>query len=124
MSKQVKQFRFYDYNNTHGKNYPILYDENDEQLTGTEFAQMFINGNLFANYRIIQLGIQSLPGTQFYLNNSINSIIIGHTGIYELNVDGLTEITSLKFDLQSINAINGNANSFLIVDIVYEEDDG
>lgn len=123
MSKQVKQFRFYDYNNTHNKNYPTLQNENGEDMSGEEFAGLFINGNLFADYRIIQLGIQSLPGTQFYLNNSIGPIIIGHTGIYELNVDGLTEITSLKFSADSISAINSNANSFLIVDIIYEEED-
>ena len=123
MSKQVKQFRFYDYNNTHNKNYPVLYNQNEEPISGEEFAGKFINGTLFSNYRIIQLGIQSLPGTKFSLNNSIGSIIIGHTGIYELNVDGLTEITALQFSKDSMEAINGNANSFLIVDIVYEEED-
>lgn len=123
MSKQVKQFRFYDYNNTHNKNYPTLQNENGEDMSGEEFAGLFINGNLLAGHRIVQLGIQSLPGTKFYLNNSIGPIIIGHTGIYELNVEGLTEITSLRFSADSISAINSNANSFLIVDIIYEEED-
>lgn len=112
MAKQVKQFRFYDYNNTHKKNYP----------EGINFRNL-ISGSIFANYRIIQLGIQSLPGTKFYLNESHVPVIIGHTGIYELNLEGFAEITSLSFDPQSIEAINGNQNSFLIVDIIYEEDE-
>jgi hypothetical protein len=32
----------------------------------------------------------------------------------------LAEITALSFDAKSIEAINGNNNSFLIVDIIYE----
>jgi hypothetical protein len=35
---------------------------------------------------IVQLGIQSVPGTKFYLNGSNNPIIIGNTGIYELDL--------------------------------------
>jgi hypothetical protein len=72
---------------------------------------------------ISQLGIQSLPGTKFYLNNSNDPIIIGHTGIYELNLEGMAEITALAFDSKSIEAINGNYNSFLIVDIIYEREE-
>lgn len=111
MAKQVKQFRFYQHNSN--QNYP-----SDIQYRN------LISGGIFSDYMpIIQLGIQSLPGTKFYLNGSNNPIIIGHTGIYELDLEGLSEITSLQFDSKSIEAINGNANSFLIVDIIYEEED-
>ena len=72
---------------------------------------------------ISQLGIQALPGTKFYLNGSNDPIIIGHTGIYELDLEGLAEITALSFDAKSIEAINGNNNSFLIVDIIYEQEE-
>ena len=97
MSKQVRQFRFYDYKNEHNKNYPILYNQNEEPISGTEFANKFIDGTLFSNYnRIIQLGIQSLPGTKFQLNNSTGSVIIGHTGIYELTLEGKPSITSMS----------------------------
>jgi hypothetical protein len=34
----------------------------------------------------------------------------------------LAEITALSFDSVSLNAIDANANSFLIVDIIYEGD--
>lgn len=110
MAKQVKQFRFYDTQNSGGKNYP----------SNLSYRSL-VSGSIFSNYLpITQLGIQSLPGTKFYLNNSNNPIIIGYTGIYELNLEGMGEITALSFDAKSLEAINGNANSYLIVDIIYE----
>ena len=117
MAKQVKQFRFYEHNSD--KNYP-----NGSSGKVAISYRNLTSGSIFLDYMpIIQLGIQALPGTQFYLNGSQIPVIIGHTGIYELNLDGLSEITSLKFDPKSIEAINGNANSYLIVDIIYEEED-
>jgi predicted nucleic acid-binding Zn-ribbon protein len=63
-----------------------------------------------------------MPGVKFYLNNSIEPIIIGSTGIYELNVENLTEITALSFDTTSINMINETpSTSYIIVDILYED---
>lgn len=111
MAKQVKQFRFYQQGSV--KNYP------EKSIN----YRNLVSGSLFTPYMpITQLGIQALPGTKFYLNNATNPIIIGHTGIYELDLDGLSEITSLSFDSVSLNAIDANANSFLIVDIIYEGD--
>jgi hypothetical protein len=37
-----------------------------------------------------------------------------------LSLEGKAEISSLSFDAKSLEAINGNANSYLIVDIIYE----
>jgi hypothetical protein len=62
-----------------------------------------------------------LPGTKFYVNGSNNPIIIGNTGIYELNLQGLTEINSLQFDASSIALIHSNKNAYLIVDMIYED---
>ena len=40
---------------------------------------------------IIHLGIQTLPGTKIYLNGFYDApIIIGATGIYELDLEGTT----------------------------------
>ena len=81
-----------------------------------------ISGSVFSRYvPIIQLGIQAVPGTKFYLNGSNNPIIIGNTGIYELDLQGLTEINSLQFDASSINFISANDNAYLIVDMIYED---
>lgn len=112
MAKQVKQFRFYQKDSA--KNYP----QNKVNYNN------LITGRLFQDYMpVSQLGIQSLPGTKFYLNSSEEPVIIGHTGIYELDLAGLAEITALEFDSQSIEAIQKNNNAFLIVDIIYEQED-
>ena len=114
MAKQVKQFRYYD-NGTHkGKNYP-------ENINMSNLA----SGSIFSKYMpIVQLGIQAIPGNQFYLNDSPDPIIVGQTGIYELSLEGLSEITALEFYRGSLNAINQNENAYLIVDIMYEDGEG
>lgn len=113
MSKKVMQFRYYD-NGKDGsgnsKNYPRM------------TQAMLASGSVFnPYYPIIQLGIQAIPGTQFYLNNSITPIIIGSTGIYELSLDGLTNITDLRFNPISIERINESQSSYLIIDIIYDD---
>lgn len=109
MAKQIKQFRYY--NKTNLKNSP----------SGISI-QTLNSGSIFSKYMpVIQLGIQSLPGTKFYLNNSSDPIIIGNTGIYELDLNGLSEITAIRFDLYSLSAIDINQNGYLIVDILYED---
>ncbi|MBO7535626.1 MAG: hypothetical protein J6T34_00605, partial [Bacilli bacterium] len=70
---------------------------------------------------IVQLGVQCLPGTKFYLNNSSDPIIIGSTGIYEIDLIGETEISALSFDSGSISSVNNNDNASLIVDMIYED---
>ena len=109
MAKQIKQFRYYKQGNL--KNQP------------SNIGISNLNsGSIFSKYMpVIQLGIQSLPGTKFYLNNSNDPIIIGNTGIYELNLNGLSEITAIRFDTASINTIARNENGYLIVDILYED---
>ena len=112
MAKQVKQFRFYSEESEYlNKNYPSNINHNN-----------LVTGNVFVDYMpITQLGIQSLPGTKFYLNNSSSPIIIGQTGIYELNLDDSpAEIIALSFDFQSIQAIENNDNAYLIIDMIYE----
>ena len=108
MAKQIMQFRYYDENNSGQKNYPK--NINKAKLS---------SGSIFSDYLpITQLGIQALPGTKFYLNNGITPIIIGSTGIYELDLEGLSEITNLSFDAASIEGINKNSNAYLIVDVI------
>lgn len=111
MAKQVKQFRYYseDIENINS-NYPSNINK-----------QSLVAGNIFANYMpISKLGIQSIPGTKFYLNNSSSPIIIGNTGIFELDLNKQVEIIALRFDAKSIQFINDNFNAYLIIDIIYE----
>ena len=100
MAKKIMQYRFFEENGS--QNQP---NTSYEMITKNNL----INGAIFSNRTpITQLGIQTLPGTKFYLNNSNDPIIIGNTGIYELDLNGLSEITAISFDRASINAIAAN----------------
>ncbi len=113
MAKKVKQFRYY--SDTSENNYP---SEDGKKPT----YRNLISGSVFSNYMpILQLGVQTLPGTKFYLNGSNNPIIIGSTGIYELDLQGLTEISSLQFDASSVGLIKNNQSAYLIIDIIYDD---
>ena len=55
------------------------------------------------------------------LNTKLNyPIIVGYTGIYELNLDRIAEINSLSFDATSIQTINNIEDAYLIIDMVCE----
>ena len=113
MAKKIGQIRYYgpDSNNSNQKrNYP-------EDLTSASLRY----GNIFNTvYPIVQLGVQTMPGVKFYVNNHTTPIIIGATGIYELNVDGLSNITDIQFDSSSLQLIDNNPNAYLIIDYIYE----
>jgi hypothetical protein len=54
------------------------------------------------------------------LNDGSSSIIIGKTGIYELDLDGIGRINSIKFDEETlINLVSKSETSKLIIDIIY-----
>ena len=113
MARKVQQIRYYgDHKSDSDKNQPA-------NLTGNRLR----SGSVFNEFTPMkQIGIQTVPGVKFYLNNSIEPIIIGSTGIYELNVENLTEITALSFDTTSINMINQiPSTGYIIVDILYED---
>ena len=114
MAKIVKQFRFY------GQESPLNTSSNSSSdfVTGRVF---FKSSNI--NGSIIQLGIQTLPGTKFYINDSADAIVVGSTGIYELDVQGLSDITSLNFDSTSMKVISDTNGAYLIVDAIYETEE-
>lgn len=119
MAKKIKQIRYF--NDVSNQNYPTIQSKNGTPPT----YRNLISGSVFSNYMpILQLGIQSLPGTKFYLNGSNNPIIIGNTGIYELDLIGMSEINSLQFDAKSIDLIKQSDMAYLIVDIIYEDGGG
>ena len=110
MAKHIMQFRYY----------------NEEQANNNQpedlNAETLNKGTVFAKYLpFTQLGIQALPGTRFFLNDNIEGpVIIGSTGIYELELEGISKISSLKFDSKSLELIANNPNAFLIIDVIYE----
>ena len=113
MAKYLMQFRYYG-DSSDDKNYP-------NNLNNTSLA----SGSYLITYKpnatsIASLGIQTLPGVKFYLNNSqVDPIIIGPSGIYELGIDENYEITGLQFDKKSLDLINANNGAYLIIDVVY-----
>ena len=110
MAKHIMQFRYY--NDEQGNN------NQPEDLN----AESLNKWTIFAKYLpFTQLGIQALPGTRFFLNDNIEGpVIIGSTGIYELELEGISKISSLKFDSKSLKLIADNPNAFLIIDVIYE----
>lgn len=116
MARGIKQFRYYSEN--HEDNAPNTGDPNT-----TASLNNFANGNVFRNanvYPIVQLGIQTLPGTKVYVNGSIDPIVIGSTGIYELDLQNRAEIVSLMFDSTSLMAIRDSDAGYLIVDVLFD----
>lgn len=111
MARAIRQFRYYGNDNL--KNQP-----SGITVSGLTSGTVFFKDSGLIS--IVQLGIQTLPGTKFYINDAIDPIIIGSTGIYELDLKGLTDITSLSFEEKSINQIDLLDSAYLIVDAIYE----
>ena len=107
--KQIKQFRYY-YSDS-PDNYPNL----------TNYQGELTAGNIFSGHGdISHLGIQAMPGTKFYLNDSPLPIAIGFTGIYELQLEGLGHIYSIRFDANDIEKYIQTSANRIFIDIVYE----
>lgn len=120
MANKIKQFRYYSdgvaNDSSNKKNQPSVL------ASGPVTSSHYVSGTVFGDiYPVLQLGIQAIPGTKFYLNNASDPIIIGNTGIYELDLAGQTEITHIRFDPESMAFIKGNVNAMLIVDVIYED---
>lgn len=114
MAKVIRQYRYYGENNS--KNWPL----NEISPKTLEEGSVFFSEEGLGS--ITQLGIQTLPGTIFYLNNANRDrpTIIGGTGIYELDLEGFSEINSLQFDKASIKNIDEIGSAYIIVDALYE----
>lgn len=106
----TKSYRQFIYSNdTSNYNYP-------SGLTASDL----VLGNIFLECSpIIQLGIQAPPGTKFYINGNNNFVIVGQTGLFDLNLIDNGSISSLRFDSGSIEQIQDNNSNILIVDILY-----
>lgn len=111
--KKIMQFRYWNDNNSFNS---------PSTLTGDDLA----SGSLFSTYGSISaLGVQGPPGLKFYLNNGDYPIIIGNTGIYQLDMNGVNKITSISFP--GLASTNGDPDQKelltqsrkLIIDIVY-----
>ncbi len=124
--KKITQFRFFgdsnSYLNTSDESaiYHQIADNQPNSLSSIDLS----SGDAFLDYMpIVQLGIQALPGTKFNLNANLESIVIGVSGIYELDLSNTSAVlTSLRFEQESLEAINATPDGYLIIDIVYRVD--
>lgn len=105
--KLISQFRFY--GDGDERNYPAT-------LTKNELAY----NNIFAGYgSITQLGIQGRPGTTVFLNGQKFPIIIGETGIYEIDLQNYGQISTIYFSYDSLSTYTGGQDR-LLIDIIHE----
>ncbi len=114
MNKVVRQYRYFSPGSD--KNYPSNISKDNLQSGRIFFGEEGLRS-------IVQLGIQTLPGTKFYLNNSVAPTIVGYTGIYELKLNADVAINALSFDGSSLNLIGNDSThpeGYLIVDAIYE----
>ena len=113
---KIMQFRYVNDESGGANNYPLGLKASN---FSTNTAENFLTKYNIKN--ITQLGIQTLPGVRFTINNSPgNYITIGQTGIYEIELTDDVIITNLQFDAESLEMINNNNSAFLIIDLVYQ----
>ena len=104
MAKKIMQVRFYGDGNA--SNYPA-------KLTSSKLK----NGSVFEDYLpMCYLKITGPTGLKFFLNNGIHNVAIGESKEFELDLDGVAEITNLIFDKTTISLIT--AENPLVVDII------
>ena len=65
-----------------------------------------------------------MPGTAININDSSNNILIGQTGVFELNLVDTTKINSVKITLPTLpskdeNHISPPLTFYLLVDVIY-----
>lgn len=105
MKKQLQQFRYFG-------------DQSSKTSTGL-IKDNLISGSIFPD-SIVALGIQTYPGVKFYLNGADEPIIVGSSGIFEIDLTDNCEIKHLEFLEESVNFIDSpNNTAYLIVDIIY-----
>lgn len=90
-------------------------------------------------YNIYQLGVQTLPGVKIQLGESSGSsstsgtsgssgaVVVGQTGIFELNLNGMVPITTevTLTNLGDILTTNSGDNvGYCIIDVIYQKTDG
>lgn len=83
--------------------------------------EQLVNGTAFEPfYPITRLGIQAAPGTRFFVNNDVYPIMIGPSGIWEIDASAGALIRLLQFDNSSID-LNVTAQSVpsIIIDMMY-----
>ena len=114
MSKTIKQYRYYGDGNEHNQPQSIT-------------KENMYEGNIFISDSIIQelgmitnIGVQGLPGTKIYINESASPILLGMMGVFELDISDYSFIYKLTVDYSSAQIIEETENGYLIIDAIYD----
>lgn len=93
-----------------------IFDGINDSSSGTQ------SFNQNSHYGIYQLGIQTLPGIKIKLgSNSSNSVRVGQTGIFELNLNERLPLdTPIIFEnLDILTRNSGDNNNYCLIDVIY-----
>ena len=114
MSKTIKQYRYYNDGNVHNQPSNITKENMYE-------GDVFISDTIIQEMGTISsLGIQGLPGTKIYINNSPYPILLGMMGVFELDLSNYSFIYKLSIDYESAKIIEETENGYLILDVIYD----
>ncbi len=102
----IRQFRYYG-------------DEDKRNNPSGLTAKQLTETNIFSGLGAIsQLGIQGRPGTVFYLNGQTFPIVLGETGIYEIDLQEYGQIFSIRFGTEELHNYAPNKDR-LLIDFIY-----
>lgn len=129
MIREIKQFKYNSADKDKWINGIEFYPDNYISATEEDFNKVIDAANEKAqnnNWHILQLGIQTFPGAMFYLNGvDVKSPIrVGSTGIFEISVTNQMRISKLLFDKGSLDTLDSNPTTALIVDMLIEREEG
>lgn len=112
-NKIIQQYRFFNYNSKENYGFSNEDIKNQQELN---------NIMLLSDKKIYQIGIQSLPGTKIYFNNSEQAIIIGNNGYFEISANSNVLISQISIAKTSLDLIDQNPAAILIIDTIEGKD--
>lgn len=129
MIREIKQFKYNSADKDKWINGIEFYPDSYISKTEEDFNEVINTANenaLTNDWHILQLGIQTFPGAIFYLNGvSLNNAVrVGSTGIFEISITNQMRISKLQFDKGSLEALDSNPTTALIVDMLIEREEG
>lgn len=93
------------------------------KITSKNYNGSNLPTQISAPANTFEVGIQSIPGLIFQINNS-NPIVLGRTGIFSLNVENYDTISTIAFPSNDNAIITNNNNFYLKIDLLSGEKEG
>ena len=128
MIREIKQFKYNSVDKDKWINGIEFYPDSYISKTEEDFNKVIDDANkkaLANDWHILQLGVQTFPGAIFYLNGVSldNAVRVGSTGIFEISITNQMRISRLQFDKGSLEALDSNPTTALIVDMLIEREE-